>query len=230
MASTQPFNDEGRARIAAAITKAEAATSGELFCIMTPAVSEYPETPIAWAAATALLAPPIALLAGADLLHLAGNGWSAGHVQAASAATAWAIGAYALSQAILFAVVALATSWSPLKLAVTPAWLKRPRVERAARQHFISTGLAAAQDRTGVLIFAALAEHRVEIIAHKDIHAAVGDAVWKAAADAVVAGMKSSDPASGFVKAIEICGEALALHFPRTGSETNDFPDALVEI
>jgi len=228
--AVQPFTDEGRARIAAAITKAEAATSGELFCIMTPAVSEYPETPIAWAAATALLVPPLALVAGADLLHFTDGGWSAGHVQAAANATAWAIGAYALSQAILFAVVAFAVSWSPLKLAFTPAWLKRPRVERAARQHFISTGLAAAQDRTGVLIFAALAEHRVEIIAHKDIHAAVGDAAWRAAADAVVAGMRGDDPAGGFVKAIEICGEALAQHFPRTGSETNDFPDTLVEL
>ena len=228
--ATKSFTDEGKVRIAAAIIAAEARTSGEVFCMLTPAVSEYPETPIAWAAVAALLAPPIALFAGADLVHLTSGGWTAGHAEAAASAVGWAIGGYALSQAIVFAVVAMVTSWRPIKLAVTPSWLKRPRVARAARQHFISTGLAAAQDRTGVLIFAALAEHRVEIIAHKDIHAAVGDAAWKAAADAVVAGMKGTDPAGGFVRAIEICGDALAQHFPRTGSETNDFPDELVEL
>ena len=36
-------------------------------------------------------------------------------------------------------------------------------------------------------------------------------------------------PADGFIRAIEICGEALAAHFPPNGTPKNLFPNDILE-
>ncbi len=46
---------------------------------------------------------------------------------------------------------------------------------------------------------------------------------------AVIAGMKTGKPADGYIQAIEICGKALAMHFPPTGSPRNAFPNSVLE-
>jgi putative membrane protein len=81
-----------------------------------------------------------------------------------------------------------------------------------------------------VLIFASLKDRQVEIVADKAIHDAVGEPAWDAAVAALTSGMKTGDPASGFVLAIEICGDALAAHFPAQGPHENRFPDGVVEV
>ena len=47
------------AAAADAVAAAETKTAGEIYCVLTPAVSDYRETPLAWATATALLARAI---------------------------------------------------------------------------------------------------------------------------------------------------------------------------
>ena len=66
-------------------------------------------------------------------------------------------------------------------------------------------------------------------MAHEAIHHAVGEGPWNAAVAAVAEGMKAGKPADGFVRAIEICGEALAAHFPANGPHQNFFPDDILE-
>jgi putative membrane protein len=97
-------------------------------------------------------------------------------------------------------------------------------------QQFLATGLHASADRTGVVIFASEADRRVELLADDAIHAAVGDVAWNAAVKAVQDGMRRRDPAAGFVKAIQICGDALAEHFPSTGPHVNTLSDRLLEL
>jgi putative membrane protein len=46
---------------------------------------------------------------------------------------------------------------------------------------------------------------------------------------AVTLGMKSGKPADGFVRAIAICGEALARHFPPEGPPKNRFSNDILE-
>jgi putative membrane protein len=65
-----------------------------------------------------------------------------------------------------------------------------------------------------VLIFASLAERRVQIIGDEDIHAKVGDAVWEAAIAAALSHIKAGDTAGGLIAAVKLCGDALAEHFP----------------
>ncbi len=204
-------------KIAAAIAQAEAQTAGEIYCIVTDEVSKYREVPIAWGAGAALLIPPAAILLGLRPFDLGafGAGWN--EAPNLGDAVTEALASYAVLQAVLFALVALVTAAPPVRRALTPAFLKRHRVTRIAQTHFLSTGMAQADHRTGVLIFASVKDRRVELLADAAIHAEVGDAAWDAAVAALVRGIRSADPATGFVEAIEICGRALAAHFPADG-------------
>ena len=220
------------ARIAEAVAKAEAGTTGEVFCILAKEVSQYRETPIAWAAGVALILPPVALLLGVQPWRFAEgvDSWSAAAPGNINTFLAEAIGGYALIQAVLFLVTALIVAIPPVRRVLTPRGLKRHRVRRAAYAHFASTGLAQMEGRTGVLIFACSSDRQVEIVADKAIHDLVGDAVWNEAVAALVKGVGGKDPAAGFVRAVEICGAALSAHFPSQGPHDNKFQDGLLEV
>ena len=204
-------------RISAAITEAEAKTSGEIFCIVASEVSKYREVPLAYAAAVALILPPAALLLGLHPRTLAnvGAGWS--DAPNLGQAVSQALGTYAVAQAILFALTAFIVAVPPIRRLLTPRFLKRHRVRRTAYAHFASTGLSHTELRTGVLIFASLDDRQVELVADAAIHKEVGDVAWDGAVAALVKGIRSKDPASGFIRAVEICGAALTEHFPSNG-------------
>ena len=80
------------------------------------------------------------------------------------------------------------------------------------------------------MIFASLADRKVEVLADKLIHDAVSDQVWEKAVAAVLAGMKKGKAGDGFVDAVGICGGALAQHFPATGERVNALSDKPIEL
>jgi len=211
-------------RIHDAIAAAELKTSGEVFCIVAEESGRYAEVPYAWAAAVSLLAPPLALIAGvrptglADLVErLQNNGWQIGHAGAVNTALLAALIGYAIVQLILFGVALAVFSIPAVRRFATPGKLKADHVHAKAVEQFAHR-LHSTEARTGVLIFASLAERRVEIIADEDIHAKVGDAVWNTAVTEALAHIKTGDVAGGLVLAVGVCGEALAAHFPPDGS------------
>ena len=103
-----------------------------------------------------------------------------------------------------------------------------------ARRHFAATGARLSDSEPHVLIFASFADRKVEIVAHANIHQAVGTAPWDAAAAAVTGGMTSGHAGGhagdGFVRAVEICGAALAQHFPSDGIVRDRLPNTLQQI
>jgi len=210
-------------RIHDAIAAAELRTSGEVFCVVAEESGRYAEVPYAWAAAVALLAPPAALIAGvrptglADLVQrLQNNGWQIGHEGAVNTALLAALIGYAILQLVLFGIALAVFSIPAVRRLATPGKLKRDHVHAKAVEQFAHR-LHSTDARTGVLIFASLAERRVEIIADEDIHAKVGDAVWNGAVSEALAHIKTGDVAGGLVLAVNACGEALAAHFPADG-------------
>ena len=59
------IGDVDKARVAAAIRRAELQTSGEIFCVIAQHSSDYRLVPLAWAALVALLVPlPLIYLTG----------------------------------------------------------------------------------------------------------------------------------------------------------------------
>lgn len=210
------LTEDDHRRIEAAVAAAEEGSTGDIFCVLAGEVSSYREVPIAWAAAAALLVPPAVLAVGLRplLLAITAGGWTAGQASAFPGELGFALTGYAVAQVCLFGLVALIVSLPPVRRLATPRFLKRHRVKKAAFHHFAAAHSHARDSETGVLIFVALVERQVEILADAAIHAKVGDSVWRAAADAVQAGMKAPDPTAGIEKAIALCGEALKAHFP----------------
>lgn len=211
------LNAIDRERVAAAVAAAEAETRGEIVCVVTGEVSQYREAPLAWAAAAALVLPPLALALGLRPLDLAGAAglWLAEQGGALERNLAVILGLYALAQAILFVGVFLLVHIPAVRRALTPATLKRHRVEAAAWRHFASLSALAKGSHTGVLIFVAPVDRQVRILADAALHEKADEDAWRRAADAVGAAMKAgADPTSGILEAIAICGAQLKAHFP----------------
>ena len=74
---------------------------------------------------------------------------------------------------------------------------------------FTTEELFKTRDRTGVLIFVSLFEHRVEIIGDEGINNKVKPEEWQEAVDLILKGIKSNNFADGLVNAIAFCGNLL---------------------
>ena len=225
------LNDSDRERISATISAVEEKTSGEIFCVLARDVSRYREVPLLWAAVAAFVVPPLLVLSGLHRLALASifSSWTDDSARAMEGLILRALSSFELLQAAIFLCVALIVALPKVRRVMTPGVLKTHRVRQAARRHFVAVGARLTHAEPHVLIFASLADRRVELVAHDAIHRAVGEGPWNQSVDAVVQGMKSGRPADGFVKAIEICGAALAQHFPPNGAPANRLPNTLLE-
>lgn len=225
------LNENDRARISAAITQVESRTSGEIFCVLAKDVSRYREVPLLWAAVAAFVVPPLLVLAGLHRLALGSifTSWTDESARAMEGLILRALSTFELAQAGVFLIVVIIVAMPPVRRALTPGALKAHRVRQAARRHFVAVGARLSDAEPHILIFASLADRRVELVAHDKIHQAVGEGPWNASVAAVVDGMKTGKPADGFVKAIETCGAALAEHFPPNGAPQNRLPNAILE-
>jgi putative membrane protein len=223
------LNQEDHARITAAIAEVETRTRGEIFCVLAHEVSRYREVPLAWGAIAALLLPPLMILPGLHRLALADifTSWTDESARAVEHLILRALTTYSLLQAGIFAVVVLVAAIPSVRRRVTPRFLRRHRVRKIARHHFVAAG--GRHQEPHILIYASWADRQVELVAHEAIHKAVGEGPWNAAVAAVTDGMKAGRPGDGFVKAIGICGDALATHFPAEGAPRNQLPNTLLE-
>jgi putative membrane protein len=222
---------EDQKRIADAVTAAEEKTDGEITCVLAQEVSNYREVPLGWAALAALGLPPVAVLAGLERLALADifTSWTDESLRAVEDLILRVLSAYSLLQAGIFVVVALIVALPSVRRVMTPGVLKRHRVRMVARHHFAATGYRLEHGVPHILIFASWKDRRVELVAHKAIHDTVGQGLWDEAVAAVTEGMKTGKPADGFVRAIDLCGEAMARHFPVTGPKVNRMPNEILE-
>lgn len=216
-------------RIAKAVAEAEKTTAGEIYCVLAPEIGDDRSTPLIWAAGAALLLPALALLAGfrPEMLSRLFGGWSIGHAAAQDVAILSALLTYIGLQAVIFALVAALVSIPAVRRALIPPAVKKARVRQAALDYFMAKDLHLTRDRTGVLIFAALAEHRVEVIADDGIHTLAPAAVWDEVVADLIEGLKRGAIADGFVAAIARAGAVLAAHAPSRPGDVNELPDGL---
>lgn len=223
-----------RARIAAAIAEVEARTSGEIYCVVARRSSDYRLVPVVWAALAALLAP--AVMAGLGLRPHAwpflGEPWWAGEARLADVdrAVSSALLSVLVAQLAVFVLVWLALLPERIRLAAVPRSYRRDRVRRCALDQFIARGMQRTSERTGVLIFASLAERQAEVIADEGIYRRVAPAVWEDAVAALTARAGEGQVTAGFVEAIARCGAVLAEHFPPRPDDRNELPDHIVEL
>jgi putative membrane protein len=192
-------------RVVDAIRAAEMRTAGEIFCVVTAASSSYRLVPIAWAALAALIVPLL-------LIYLT-NGPA---------------GTIYLLQLAAFIVVAATLSVPAVRFRIVPKQAMHRRAHIEALRQFLAQGLHLTENRTGVLIFASIAERYAEIVADSGINAKVGSEVWQAAIDVMISAIKDGRPGDGFVAAIERCGAVLAEHFPPGTINRDELQNKLV--
>jgi putative membrane protein len=202
------LTDADRARIAAAIAAAERRTSGELVAVVAAAADDYRYVSLLWPALAALLLPALLLTAFPAL-------------------DAWLL---YLAQIALFVALALLGQLPRLRMALVPAAIKRQRAGRLAREQFFAQGLHRTQGRTGVLIFVAVAEHHVEILADRGIDGVVPPGTWDQAVARFVERVRGGEVAEGFLATIALVGERLAAHFPGAADDPDELPNRLIEI
>jgi putative membrane protein len=202
------LTEQDRQRIALAIADVERRTSGELVTVIAAAADDYRAIPLLWPALVALLLPAALLVAWPEL-------------------SAWRL---YLAQAAVFVLLALIAHLPPVHRALVPGVLKRRRASRLAREQFLTHGLDRTRARTGVLIFVAVAERYVEIIADAGIDAVVPPGTWDKAVADFVERVRAGRIAEGFLAAIELVGDRLAEHFPASPDDIDELPDRLIEI
>jgi putative membrane protein len=115
----------------------------------------------------------------------------------------------------------------PLKRLCLSASIMDEEVYERALRAFRELDLDRTADRTGILVFVSLLEHRVQVLADSGINARVKPGAWDAVVDIVLEGIRKRDLCQGLCAAIDQCGEILAQAFPIRPDDVNELPDRL---
>ena len=190
------FSKRDREAISQATAEAERQTSGELVVYVVERCDPYGEE--AWKGA--LLGGAIGALIGALAAWFCG-GWG-------SPEELW----------ILFgAQVGLIAGWLAARLDVVARVLIGPeamesRADGRAAEAFVEERVFATEARTGVLIFVALFEHRVIVMADEGIAEAVPESAWREVSNSIAAGIRGGTPADAMIDAVKHCADILTAH------------------
>lgn len=203
------FDESGKRAVEAAVKEAEAESSGEIVPAVVAASSDYH-----WVGYRAAFLGWLAASLVTFFVHwrypFALDFWNVYLVQAAGIVLGWAFSRTPFGFRFLISKAAI-----------------DEEVLETARSAFVAHGLMNTRERTGVLLFVSLREHRVQILGDKGIHEKVGDAFWKAEADLLVQAIREGRPADGMVQAIRDIGSKLKAHFPKRAGDTNELADEL---
>lgn len=107
--------------------------------------------------------------------------------------------------------------------------LQRTARERAL-ELFTRLRVWDTADNAGVLVYLLLAERRVEIVADRGIHARVGAAAWETICGAMQREFAAGRHEQGMRTGLAAVSDLLAQHFPATGENPNELPDAPVVV
>jgi len=205
------FSENDLVAIREATTAAEFQTGGEIVPYIVERVVERDEA--RWRGAT-LGALAAALVAG--LVHLLGPFW----------------GGFGVSWITLPAVAGAGLGFLIAGIdAVGRRLIPEDHLERAvtmrAEAAFVEEEVFDTRDRTGILVFLSLFEHRAVILADAGINRSVPKDTWQALIDELVAGIKAGRAAEAMRQAVTRCGEVLVEHeVVLRPDDTDELPDA----
>jgi uncharacterized membrane protein len=90
---------------------------------------------------------------------------------------------------------------------------------------FERLGMHRTAERHGVLIYAAVGDHKLAVIGDAGIHARVGEAYWRSLVAGITEHFREERPRDGFLHAVRDVGQALRRHFPRRPDDPNELTD-----
>jgi putative membrane protein len=203
MRASELLDERGVAAITAAVQSAERATSGEIVPVVVERSDAYAELRFGAAALVAFAGGALALAFAPGLAP-----WLVPTQLGVFAAGAWLFGRPALLRRLV------------------PDDVVTRRVARAAALAFHEAGLVETRERTGILIYVSLLEHRVLVLADRGIHARVESGTWDAVVARIVGGIRENRAEAGLADGIRLCGEILSARFPSRPGDVNELPNA----
>lgn len=207
------FSKEDRDRIVAAVVDAEGKTSGEIVPFIVEQSDIYEDAE--WRGAVLCSIIVFCLL-------VALREWT----------TIWLpleITTIGLATLTSGAVGFLLVRFVPfLKVAFAGKHLIEHRVAQRAAEAFIHEEVFRTRDRTGILLFVSLLEHRVLVVGDSGINAKVSQADWHDIVQRVIRGTQDGKIIDGLVDAIGQCGNLLERHgLKRRKDDRDEISDSL---
>lgn len=209
------FSEDDRTRIAKHVAEVEARTAGEVVPYVVMQSGAYPV--VRWRGAG------IAVLLGL--------------VVAAALPAAGVTDLVAESRVLVPALLVLAAIGALIAGAVPPfvrtlagAETLDRSAQHRAMQAFADEEVFATRDRTGILLFVSLLEHRIEVVADAGISSQVDPAAWNDVATAIRTGLASGSITEGFVDGLKRCQAILEdAGIERRADDTDELPNAIRE-
>jgi putative membrane protein len=184
-------------RIQDAVGRAEERTAGEVVPVVVPRSDDYEEAVWRGAGAAILLTLLVVLLT----LRFY-EGWGLGWLFAP-----WGV---ALSVLVAGTVGALLARYVyPLQRLLAGSERLDDTVHRRALQAFVEEEVFDTRDRTGILLFVSLREHRIEVLGDTGINRQVEPDDWAEVVARIRRGIQNDNLTEGLVEAIETCGRLL---------------------
>jgi putative membrane protein len=100
------------------------------------------------------------------------------------------------------------------------------RVHQRATRAFLEEEVFRTRDRTGILIFVSMFEHRVVVLADRGLDGRVTASEWEDVTGAIAAGIRRGQPGAAFAEGIRRCAELLA-RVPARPDDRNELPGQL---
>lgn len=187
------FSEADREAIAVATTEAERDTAAELVVYVVERCDPHPE--IVWKGT--LIGGAVGAACAALAVQLIG-GWG-------TRDDLWLL---------LGAQIGLLAGWllsrvEPLARLLVDDEALESRVAGRASEAFVEEQVFATRERTGVLIFLALFEHRVLVVPDEGIRDRAAPGAWEAIADQLATGIRAGTPAQALVEAVGRCARLL---------------------
>lgn len=103
------------------------------------------------------------------------------------------------------------------------------KAELAAVRAFHEQGIRRTEGRTGILIFVALFEHRVVVLADEAVDEVLDpNESWQEVVDLVLDGVRAGRITDGIEAAVARCGEILSHPLPASPDDVDEIPHGLV--
>ncbi|MGI8905808.1 MAG: TPM domain-containing protein [Candidatus Sumerlaeaceae bacterium] len=96
----------------------------------------------------------------------------------------------------------------------------------AAVAQFQRQGIANTKLNNGILLFIALDERKIELVADSGISSRIGQEQWDFVVQIISLGFRTGFPAESIVMALAAMGDLLGCHFPWQPGDVNELPDS----
>ncbi len=214
------LNDAEFKRIDLAVKEAESKTSGEIATAMIKESYDYASSELLFSIIGGFIYFVVMLFFIGDI-----QGWlqsilwdySINHL----------VLFYGVSTFVIIGLLYIISNSDFIDRLIVPKSVMKEKVHHRAVRHFVESGVSRTKDRTGILIFISLLEHRVEILADSGINQHIKPEKWQGLVDKIIIGIKKGDVVDNLVETIGECGNMLVEYFPIQPDDVNELSDKI---